>query len=363
MFGTLLLILLELAGIAGLLYVLKYTVVNRSGLNEPEKLQRIWSRSQEIRFQPVFKAMAFSIAVSYGAPAVLNFVLETFLVIMGLPVRYFKGASGFLSFFVLFISSAIGPVVYKASGGVKTSMNVTALLCFNMVMFYLLTFETVQDMVSRRPSQAGVFWISYLISPVILAGIQLPFALWGAARQFQDSAARIYAPTIVPDWVRLNKTIILASGPLVVTRLVALWIHMSVGNHGYLNRIASHGANMLVFVTCGLASVISVNRALLAEDFRWQWRSFLTPTVPLTICDTVIAVVFMLIKGTGHPITHLFILVSRFCSYGAAGALGAYAYLYIAEQYAQSQLVELDISREVGDEIFDEEDEDAQMRV
>ena len=355
-------ITVELIAIISLVAVTKYTVQHRSGLNEPDKLHRIWARAPEIRYQPVVHCLCFSVAVSFGAQTVIFSLSAALLNLLGLSAHRSWLLASILMVLSTGFSAAIAIFVYRATGGDDWRRCFAATYGFNVLMYFLLAIT--RGLLSMLfSSRFFITVLAFLLPPLIVLGIQSLFAFWAMNRKMPSAARLIYNSDVVPNWVKLDRTIADAAVPLGFFHVLGLVIQRSLGQGTtYLSRVADSLSVLMLLAVSALVSIISVNRALLSNEFQWQWRAFLTPAVPLGIFDVIIMIIRLIFGNYsfGHLLyqaPHLFI------SYGSCGVLGAYVYLNLAERYARANLDSDDIAQSDILAEFDADEDNEELEV
>lgn len=328
---SLLAITIEIAALAALVVVTRHTVLYRSGLREPDRLRRIWSRAPEIRYQPIKWVLPFAVATSFGAQTVIFSLIMALSSICGLATQhsYFLGAV----FMILStgVSAALAILIYRAGGGKDCRTGYAVAYGFNVAMYYLLAFDL------------GIFHnavrllVLLTVPPAIILGVQIPFAFWAGNRKLPATARLIYNEGVIPNWVKLDRTILVAAAPLALFHIIGMAIEHGLSKNTYLERVASSLSVLMLLSVSAIASIISVNRALLSNEFQWQWRAFLTPAIPLGLLDFVI-LFCRTIFGSYHFVRFVYQVPHLFLSYGSCGVLGAYVYLLLAERYARTHM-------------------------
>lgn len=355
-------ITIELGAIFALVLVTKYTIQNRSGLNEPDKLHRIWARAPEIRYQPVVHCLWFAVAVSFGAQTVIFSLAAALLNLVGLSAH----RSYFLATILMLLSSgfsaAIAIFVYRATGGEDWRRCFAASYGFNVLMYFLLAV-TRGLLSALLSSQVLTAVIVLVVPPLIVLIVQSLFAFWAMNRKMPSAARLIYNSDVVPNWVKLDRTILVAALPLAFFHILGILIQKSLGSGTtYLSRVADSLSVLMLLAVSALVSIISVNRAFLSNEFQWQWRAFLTPAIPLGILDFVVLVYRLIFSGYsfGH---FLYQAPHLFLSYGSCGVLGAYVYLNLAERYARANLDSNDVTESDIFAEFDADEDNEELEV
>lgn len=341
-------LLIELAMIGSLLFTLYYTVHYRSGLQEPDKVHRIWSRISEIRLQPIPKPLLFSSIISYGSNSVFTIVLAFLPVLL----NFHFASHGMISVLFLLIitvgSCALAIVIYLVGGGSnwKTAVWGSSGLHLAMYFYYIFFADAVSQVLEEShrknipmPKNAAIVML-YVIIPICTVAMQFLLSCWVAYLNMPSTARKIYNNTVVPNWVKLDRSIMIAAVPLFVVHLAGLLIQSFVGYGFYLSRVVYYLATLMMLAVSGLVSIISVNRALLANEFEWQWRAFLTPAIPLGCMDVVLALILTILGKNEGFFLSLLQCIRLFFGYGTCGALAAYVYLLVAEKYAQTYVDE-----------------------
>lgn len=336
---SLLAIFIEIAVLVALGLVTRYTILHRSGLREPDRLHRIWSKAPEIRYQPIENVMIFAVFTSFGAQTVIFSFVTALCSIVGLADEHSVILGAIFMILSTGISAALAVLIYRAGGGKDGRMGYLASYAFNIAMYYLLAIDLG---FFYRP--ANGFHVSFasiiiyiLLPPALIIGAQTPFAIWALHRKLPATARKMYNEGIVPNWVKLDRSILVAAAPLMVFHVIGLSIQNYIGSETYLSRVASSLSILMLLSISTITSIISVNRALLANEFQWQWRAFLTPAIPLGVLDFVILSA-RTIFGKYHFVRFLYQLPHLTLSYGSCGVLGAYIYLLLAERYVRNHV-------------------------
>lgn len=356
---------IELLTLFGLFSVTYYTVSKRSGLNEPDKIRRIWARAPEIRYQPVVRPLVFSVAVSYGAQTVLVSLVQALFGLIGVEVRGYFGA--FNLCLALGASAYISVIIFRATSSDsdwKRCASATLLFDTFAVGVVLNLSVGLYKRVARmiNVSNSAAFFLVIAANLVFLLASQTPFYLMAAMRPLPATARLIYNNQIVPNWVKLDRTVLMVSAPLAIIYVVAYIIEFRLRTETYISRVTSGLAVLMVLSASALASIISVNRALLANEFQWHWRAFLTPAIPFGVIDLFVHLV-RVISGHASFRFLLFQVPHMVLSVGSAGALGAYVYLICAERYAQAHVDEDLLAQDdlLGD--FEEDADNTELEV
>lgn len=354
----------ELVVLTCLFIVTYYTVARRSGLNEPDKVRRIWARAPEIRYQPVVRPLAFSVAVSYGAQTVIISLVRAMFSLIGVTFNGFFDS--LLMFASLAESALLAVLIYRATGGSDWKRCAASTLLFDtfavgvVLNLSLGVYKRTAHILNI--SSTAAFFLIIAANLVVLLVVQTPFYLLGANRPLPATARLIYNNSVVPNWVKLDRTVLMVSAPLSVIYVVAYIVRFRLSSTTYVSRLTSALAVLMVLSAAALASIISVNRALLSNEFQWHWRAFLTPAIPLGAIDLFVHLVRVI---TGHAsFSFLFFQVPHlFLSAGSAGALAAYVYLILAERYAQTHVDEDLLAQDdlLGD--FEEDEDNEELEV
>ena len=355
---------IELATLAGLFIVTYYTVSKRSGLNEPDKVRRIWARAPEIRYQPVVRPLVFSVAVSYGAQTVLLSLIRAFFSLIGIQFNSFFNI--FTTFAALGASALISVLIYRATGGSNWKKCAASTLLFDTFAVGVVLNLSL-GLYERLAEVAGIgkfkaFLLIIAMNILLLTVVQTPFYVYGSVKQLPATARLIYNNSVVPNWVKLDRTVLMVSLPLSLIYVIAYIIEFRLNTSTYTSRVASSLAIIMLFSAAALASIISVNRALLSNEFQWQWRAFLTPAIPLGAIDTLVHL-FRILAGHASFRFLLFQVPHVFLSVGSSGALGAYVYLILAERYAKNHVDEDLLAQDdlLGD--FEEDEDNEELEV
>lgn len=356
---------IELLTLFSLFSVTYYTVSRRSGLNEPDKVRRIWARAPEIRYQPVVRPLVFSVAVSYGAQTVLLSLVHALFALIGIQFHGYFDA--FLLCLALGASAYISVIIFRATsndGDWKKCASATLLFDTFAVGVVLNLSIGIYKRVARmiNSSSSAAFFLIIAANLVFLLASQTPFYLMAAMRPLPATARLIYNNQVVPNWVKLDRTVLMVSAPLAVIYIVAYIIEFRLPTETYTSRVVSALAVLMVLSAAALASIISVNRALLANEFQWHWRAFLTPAIPIGAIDLFVHLI-RVISGHASFSFLLFQVPHLFLSVGSAGALGAYFYLICAERYAQAHVDEDLLAQDdlLGD--FEEDADNTELEV
>lgn len=355
-FWALVCLLVELALLVNLFVVTRYTVIHRSGLNEPDKIRRIWARATDIRYQPVMRPLIFAIGVSYGAQSVLHGLLGVVVSVFNIDLNSHTNVYNVIPNLILVgASSYIAILVYRACGGTNWKICAAATLGFDWFMSGVLHLF----------ARGYVFKDSIVISLLFLLAlcvIQIPCYIFGAYRRMPPTSRLIYNSSVVPNWVKLDRTILVASGPLIISFFISYTCERVADTQTYIGKIV-FALGILVILSCAaLASIISVNRALLSNEFQWQWRAFLTPSIPLGLANVVFSLLRLFAGKLGFMYfiwysTHLFLAC------GSCGVLGAYVYLKWAEIYAQRHLDDDVLAQDDLLAEFDEDEDNEELDV
>lgn len=364
-------LLIELAMIGSLAFTLYYTVHYRSGLQEPDKVRRIWSRISEIRLQPIPRTLLFSSIVSYGSNSVFTIVLAFLPVLLNFHFASHNVISALFWLVIAVGSCALAIVTYLVGGGSnwKTAVWGSAGVHLGMYYYYIFFADAISQIVEEChrkniPITRGIaLFTLYAFIPAMTVAMQFLLSCWVAYLNMPATARKIYNNSVVPNWVKLDRSIMIAAVPLAVVHLASLLIQSLVGYHSYLARVAYYLSTLMVLAVSGLVSIISVNRALLANEFEWQWRAFLTPAIPLGCMDFVLTFILTVLgKGEGFFLG-LLQVVRLFFVYGTCGALAAYVYLIVAEKYAQT-FVDEDVAAQtdlLGEFADDDDNEELEV--
>lgn len=355
-FWILVCLIIELALLANLFIVTRYTVIHRSGLNEPDKIRRIWARATDIRYQPVMRPLIFAIGVSYGAQSVLHGLFNVLMSVLNVDLNNHMNLYTMIPNLVLVgASSYIAILVYRACGGTNWKACGVATLLFDWFMGgILLTFArgyTFKTLI--------LISIMYLI---VLCIVQIPCYIFGAYRRMPPTSRLIYNSSVVPNWVKLDRTILVASAPLAVSFLISYICEQFADHETYIGRIVIALAILVVLSCAALASIISVNRALLSNEFQWQWRAFLTPSIPLGLANVLLSIVH-LFSGSINFLFFLWYSIHLLLGCGSCGVLGAYVYLKWAELYAQRHLDDDVLAQDDLLAEFDEDEDNEELDV
>lgn len=335
-FWYLIVIGIELTVLASLFIVTRYTVQHRSGLNEPDKIRRIWARAPEIRFQPVVRPLLFAAGVSYGSQTVIHAFMTAFLSLFGLYRSHGSFIALAVGFISLGVSSLLSIVIYRATGGTNWKLCAAGTLLFDWFMSGVL-LNAAMNLYSIAGDGFKSFLVFALASGLFLAVLQTPFFIWGAYRRMPATARLIYNSSVVPNWVKLDRTILVSSGPLMAIFFIAYLCEFTLKCDSYLSNLTAAFATSMLLAAASLTSILSVNRALLANEFQWQWRAFLTPAIPMGVMK-FLTVFLRLITGRESYLYSIWTVAHFFLSCGGCGALGAYCYLSLAEKYAQAHI-------------------------
>lgn len=357
--------------IFSLAFTLFYTVRHRSGLQEPDKIHRIWSRIDEIRLQPIPQTLAFSSAISYGAYSVITIIMAFVPVIFNYHFSKHTIAAAVFGLAIMTLACGLAVITYLVGGGSNWKTAVWGSFGLHIIMYYAYVFignavkQVLEDAARRgmKANESSVVSMIYFVIPLFSLGMQFLLSCWVRFLNLPPTARKIYNPSIVPNWVKLDRSIMIAAVPLVAVHLIGLTIQSMVGSASYFARVVFYLTSVMLLAVSGLVSIISVNRALLANEFEWQWRAFLTPAIPLAAMDLIIMLIFTILgKGSGFFLG-LLECARLFFGYGSSGALAAYVYLLVAERYAR-QYVDEDVAAQtdlLGEFADDDDNEELEV--
>lgn len=360
-------LLFEIAAIGFVGFIFYYTIRYRSGLNEPDKLHRIWAHASEIRYQPVKHPLIFAATVGYGAQSVLGSLILGGLSLLGFRAIHPGLVILIACFLITGASAAIGVLVYRVSGGTRWKDCFAATYALGIGMYLLSVWSQgfygeALDSLDNPGKTKTILWVLlFVLAPIVILFIQIPFGIYAGYRNMPPTARLIYNSTIVPDWVRLNRAIIITAVPLAIVYVVAQCLTF-FGSDTYLTGLTTVFANYMVLLTASLSAIISVNRAFLANEFQWQWRAYLTPAVPLFMLDAIY-MFLKLLRGNTNLLAAIVHLAHQIMAYGSCGAMGAYVYQIFAAKYAKSHMNEDDLASSDVFDGFDDDEDHAELEV
>lgn len=353
---------IEIAMLAGLVVVTHLTVTKGSGLNDPEKVRRIWGRAPEIRFQPVLRPLLFALGVGYGSQTVVHSVLGSFFALIGVGFRHhvINALLGLISFSA---ASWLCMVIYRATGGSLLAVCAVSIVLLDWFMSGVLLDLAFgfYKMLNFSSSFVG-FLVFAVIHLLVQAVFQVPFLIWGQYAKLPATARLIYNSSIVPGWVKLDRTIVVASGPLAFIYFIAYVCEYRLTTQSYLGNLTLALATFMILAAAALAAIISVNRALLASEFQWQWRAFLTPAIPLGVIKFISSFISLVTGNTGFFYA-IWSVIHFTASCGSCGVLGAYVYMMLAERYAKAHFDEDELAQDdlLGE--FDDDEDNEELDV
>lgn len=340
----LLAICVEAISLGSLLFFLKYTVRYRSGLNEPDKLNRIWSRVGQIRSQPVNRPLIFALAVGLGSQTMLGELVSPIFAVLGLSPAHpniLVGVGLVMGLVSPLISAAVGVLVYKAVGGEGWRNVLLGGFGVNIIMMAFLapTIATTMQQQAQGELSAQAIILIVALSCVIAAALmvlfQLPIAIWAGRREVPPTAELIPSSPSQKPAAKMDKTLLIVSVPLVLFYLLGLVTYLKVGSGSYLARVATSCSSWIHIAVASISAIFGVNRGLFANQYQWQWRAFLTPAIPLFVLELVFVIIAALFSDV--PFGFLTVMLfSDFAVNGSYGVLGTYAYLTLAERYAKT---------------------------
>lgn len=338
-------IALLLVAIASVIVKVHSIVRFGSGLGSTEILRGMWSKSDQVLFQPVPSVWLLAAPAGVGlAYALKDFITTLFQLADFLHERHSPARD-----IITLVSFAAGGIfstaVYGLGGGKKPYVNVfvTVLLSVIAGSLDVVVFLVHHD----QPHQMQPILMLVLISVVVGAA-----GFWGS-RHFHSKDTII----ISRKGAQPYKVFAWGFAVLLACRLAnwaTLFFAGGPGDHTdlelhYLARVAVRISDILLLMACALVSIATANQLIMAGNYRWQWPSFVVPfalLVPVEIIGSCI------IFGRNHHYRVFAQMIHNLLKFGATGLIGAVAYLFVVARYAraaldpgadgQSELLEID---------------------
>lgn len=331
---------IEVVSLGLLLFFLKYTVRYRSGLNDPDKLDRIWSRVGQIRYQPVKRPLLFALAVGLGSKGLFSELVSPILMLFGLSPEHQTAALvivAIISITGILLSAAVEVLIYRVAGGQGWRKVLLVTFGANVLIMVPLIPTIAQAAREQAPEEIDMRILIPVICVILLFGagffvlLQMPVAIWASRREVPATAPLIASV----GSAKLDKGILVVAVPVVSFYLLDVLIRVGIGMDTYLSRLAVSCSSWIHVAVAATSGIVGVNRGLFSNDFQWHWRAFLAPAVPLFVAELVLMVLASVIGHVpfGPLLTMLFADITINGSYGV---LGTYAYLFLAEKYAKT---------------------------
>lgn len=359
--GLSLLVLTEIS--ASIAYV-NHIVRFRSGLNSTETLRRVWTRPEQVIFQPVVLPIVLSWVVGLGVNSLVRSMMVGFLqLIDALRISGELSLAG--DFAVTVSGTAAGTLasalLYIIDGGMQLSYQVLGTLVISLGV-------SLPRIVGNAPKSALIIWI------IVISGIVICTSFWiqsrGVMARVPMSSVRDLRSALAQSSISSNTglkyalSFVIIMGLLIVLRLidhlVVVYIERSGYEQVYLAQMLRNFAGLMVLISCCFVAILITNENMTHRIFIWQWPSVVCPMFMLGLCETLLTVFY---KGHPSPAVKWHILLSiikRTFMYGGCGFVGAAAYLAVLARAAGNAL---DPGIEGQGELIVDDDEDSEYEI
>lgn len=327
------LIILVLAEIAITVAYLNHLVRFQSGVDNNETLRGVWSKAEQIIYQPTSLPLIISLITGVGFNILVHQLIFCFLRILDLAT--FPAPAN--SFWIMLISTAAGAVVAAVVHSINRGTLELAQLLGTLASFLVLTVVQLlgEPWLHDTSYPVGVIFAIWLVT-VASVTVAATFAL---RRRIQ-----IHAVAPLSGGPKPFALIAIAAGLLSVLRAEDVWLTLwSSPYHNYMAGALRQFLTLMVLINCSFVAILATNRSILTGTYHWQWRSIAVPTIPMILIESVVTIIISRRSKDGYgPALHTLSLIAgyfyRIFMYAASGYLGAAAYLAALSRIAASAL-------------------------
>lgn len=359
--GLSVLVLTEIA--ASIAYV-NHIVRFRSGLDSTETLRRVWTKPEQVIFQPVTLPIVLSWVIGLGINSLVRSMMVGFLqLIDALRIAGELSLAG--DFAVTVSGTAAGALasslLYIIDGGLQLPYQVLGTLIISLGV-------SLPRIVGSAPKSALAIWI------IVISAIVICISFWikgrGITARVPMSSVRDLRSTLAQSSISSNAGIkyalsfVIIMGLLIVLRvvdhLVVIYIERNGYEQVYLAQMLRNFAGLMVLISCCFVAILITNENITHRIFIWQWPSVVCPMLMLGVCESLLTVFH-----PGEPSSalkwHMFLrIIKRTFMYGGCGFVGAAAYLAVLARAAGNAL---DPGIEGQGELIVDDDDDSEYEI
>lgn len=327
------LIIVVLAEIAVTVAYLNHLVRFQSGVDNDETLRGVWSKADQIIYQPASFPLVISLLTGIGFNILVQELVFCFLHIFDLVTFPTPTASFWIILIASAFGSAVAAVVYSINHGNHEIVQLLGTLASFLALTVLQLFG--EPWLHDTSYPVGVVLAVWLVAVAVVT-IGTAIAL---RRRIVPHPVAPLSSGPIPFTIIGIATVLLS-----ILRVEDVWLTLwSSSYRNYMAGALQEFLKLMVLINCAFVAILATNRSILSGTYHWQWRSIAIPTIPMVVVELVVTVVlYRHHKDAGDAPPRVLVLVAgyfyRVFMYAASGFLGAAAYLAALSRIAASAL-------------------------